>query len=171
MIMPGVTIGSNVIVKPGCVVSRDLRDDIIFQINTEQTYSTRPMNEVKHVQDNQFVSQWAEQLFDDFEDFCGEVKRAKVLKTGKGQWTISIGNSFMKSIFILTQEVTFNNLSPNDLLFCNGFSEEMKARLSNTNWIDLGSNEFHVKKRSNVYSLILGYLEIRKGIHLTKHRN
>jgi acetyltransferase-like isoleucine patch superfamily enzyme len=166
MVLPGVSIGSNTVVKSGCVVWRDVGDDRVVSWDPK-TVVEASIDSIRSPVDAAFVERWYESLFDDLEKHMGGPAAARVERLGPGRWRIGVAGGALE-VAVLGEGAERPSAAGPSLLLLRASADGTKQRLAELNWIDFDSNEYNVVRDGGLIEPLFGYFELRRGMHLTR---
>ena len=171
IVLPGVTIGSHTIVKAGCVIARDIGDERVVQLDTRVVLHESSIHDLKQARTEAFVTRWYESLFDDLPRHVGDGQTVRVQKSGGREWALELNGDRLHVRTAPSSPLSaVTDGSAPTLWLLDGADASVKRGWRERDWIDFESSEFNFVRGSDVLQTLLGYLEIRRGIHLTPFR-
>lgn len=172
IVLPGVSIGSHTIIKSGCVIARDVGDERVVGLDWRVVLKESSVHELKQARTDAFVDRWYESLFDDLpRHIGGENGAVRVEKSGAREWRIDVNGT---RLHVKATSASPPHAAGGDgsatLWLLDGSGTVDKRQWRGLDWIDFEANEFNFVRGSMALQTLLGYLEIRRGIHLTRCR-
>jgi acetyltransferase-like isoleucine patch superfamily enzyme len=171
IVLPGVSIGSHTIVKAGCVITRDVGDERVVQLNNRVVLTESSIHDLKQARTDAFVARWYDSLFDDLARHLGNEQAVRVEKSGAREWALELRGIRLnvKAVSAPVDESTRAD-PPATLWLLDGADAATKVVWRGRDWIDFETSEFNFVRRSEPLQTLLGYLEVRRGVHLTRFR-
>lgn len=173
IVLPGVSIGSHTVVKAGCVIARDVGDERVVQIDNRVVLKESSIHDLRQARTEAFVARWYDSLFDDLPRHLGDEQAVRVEKPGVREWALELHGIRLrvKAVSAPTGEPESVRADPSATLWLlDGADAAAKRLWRGHDWIDFEASEFNFVRRSQALQTLLGYLEIRRGIHLTRFR-
>ena len=171
IVLPGVSIGSHTIVKAGCVIAKNVGDERVVQIDNRVALVESSIHDVKQERTDAFVARWYDSLFDDLVQHVGNDQGVRVEKSGAREWALDLwGARMIVKVVSAPVDGTLRANSTATLWLLDGIEPSAKPALRDRDWIDFATNEFHFVRSSTALTTLLGYFELRRGVHLTRFR-
>jgi carbonic anhydrase/acetyltransferase-like protein (isoleucine patch superfamily) len=171
IVLPGVSIGSHTIVKAGCVIAKDVADERVVQIDNRVALTESSIHDLRRERTEVFVDQWYDSLFDDLVRHVGNDPAVRVEKSGRREWGLELWGTRLDVKAVSGPVDGAPLANPRATLWLlDGVDPSTKQAWRGRDWIDFATNEFNFVHGSTPLATLMGYFELRRGVHLTRFR-